>query len=104
MNYNFRKVLVTGGAGCIGMPICHELLERGIDVVLFDLHEQISIVQDRIDSRVQIFPGSILDKSGLRQAMLECDGVIHLAAHLGVRRTEVNSLRCLDININGTKS
>ena len=32
-----------------------------------------------------------------------CDGVIHLAAYLGVRRTEVNSLRCLEININGTK-
>ena len=29
--------------------------------------------------------------------------MIHLAAYLGVRRTEINNLRCLDININGTR-
>ena len=35
--------------------------------------------------------------------MIGCDAVVHLAAHLGVRRTEVNKLRCLEINIDGTK-
>ena len=46
---------------------------------------------------------SILDNSAIREAMIGCDAVIHLAAHLGVRRTEVNKLRCLDINIDGTR-
>ena len=36
--------------------------------------------------------------------MIDCDGVIHLAAYLGVRRTETNMLRCIEININGTKN
>ena len=103
MIYNFKKVLVTGGAGCIGMQVSNELLKRGIEVVLFDLYEQIHVIKNEINKNVEIFYGSILDDSSLREAIRGCDGIIHLAAYLGVRRTEINSLRCLDININGTK-
>jgi UDP-glucose 4-epimerase len=103
MNYRFKKVLVTGGAGCIGMAVCNDLLKRGIKVILFDLYEQINVIKDQINDKIEIFYGSILDESSLREAIRGCDGIIHLAAHLGVRRTEVNSLKCIDININGTK-
>ncbi|MDB4037937.1 SDR family NAD(P)-dependent oxidoreductase [Candidatus Thioglobus sp.] len=103
MNYKFKKVLVTGGAGCIGMPVCDELLKRGVKVVLFDLYEQIDAAKDHINKECEIFYGSILDESSLREAIKGCDAIIHLAAYLGVRRTELNSIRCLDININGTK-
>lgn len=100
----FERVLVTGGAGCIGMQVCRELSQRGIAVQLFDLPEQISIVQDQIGDDVSIYFGSILDKSSLRDSMADCDAVIHLAAYLGVRRTETNRLRCFEINIDGTKN
>ena len=103
MTYNFKKVLVTGGAGCIGMAICNELIKRGVKVVLFDLYEQIDTVKDKINDNIEIYYGSILDESSLREAVRGCDAIIHLAAYLGVRRTEINSLRCLDINIDGTK-
>ena len=103
MIYKFKKVLVTGGAGCIGMSVCDELIKRGVQVVLFDLYEQINTVKDQINDNIEIYYGSILDESSLREAIRGCDGIIHLAAYLGVRRTEINSLRCLDININGTK-
>jgi len=103
MSYSFKRVLVTGGAGCIGMAVCDELLKRGVDVVLFDLYEQVNVVKKSINNKVNLFYGSILDESSLREAIRGCDAVIHLAAYLGVRRTEINSLRCLDININGTK-
>jgi UDP-glucose 4-epimerase len=103
MTYNFKKVIVTGGAGCIGIPLSKHLSERGVEVVLFDLHEQINAVKDYIDPKIHVFSGSILDNSAIREAMIGCDAVVHLAAHLGVKRTEVNKLRCLDINIDGTK-
>tara|TARA_Y100000816_G_C26104322_1_gene586239 strand:- start:2670 stop:3680 length:1011 start_codon:yes stop_codon:yes gene_type:complete len=103
MKYKFKKVLVTGGAGCIGIQVCNELLKQGINVVLFDLFEQINVTKNNINKDIEIYYGSILDESSLREAIRGCDAIIHLAAYLGVRRTEVNSLRCLDININGTK-
>ena len=99
----FNKILITGGAGCIGLQICKQLVALKKNVVLFDLFEQINTVKKEINDSVEIFYGSILDESSLREAIRGCDAVIHLAAYLGVRRTEVNSLRCLDININGTK-
>ena len=101
---NYKKVLVTGGAGCIGMPLCKKLVEQGCEVVIFDLFEQIILVDKLIGPKIEKFCGSILDKTCLRDAMQGCDAIIHLAAHLGVARTENNKLRCLDINIEGTKN
>ncbi len=97
------SVIVTGGAGCIGLEVCKQLSQRGVEVRLFDLPEQILRVKHVIPSAVKISYGSILDPSSLRDAMEGCDAVIHLAAMLGVRRTELNKLRCLDINVEGTK-
>ena len=45
---NYKKVLVTGGAGCIGMPLCKKLVEQGCEVVIFDLFEQIILVDKLI--------------------------------------------------------
>jgi UDP-glucose 4-epimerase len=45
-----------------------------------------------------------MDSASLKDAVKGCDGVIHLAAFLGVKRTETYKLKCLDININGTKN
>jgi UDP-glucose 4-epimerase len=104
METQFKKVLVTGGAGCIGMQMCSELIQRGIDVCLFDLPEQIHSVKKNHLKKATIYYGSILDRSSLRDAMSGCDAVIHLAAYLGVRRTETNRLRCIEINIEGTKN
>jgi UDP-glucose 4-epimerase len=96
-------VLVTGGAGCIGLEVCAELARRGLGVRLFDLPEQVLRVKPAIPPGAQVFYGSVLDTSSLRDAMEDCDAVIHLAAMLGVRRTELNRLRCLEINVEGTK-
>lgn len=96
-------VLVTGGAGCIGIQVCRELDRRGIEVHLLDLGEQIARVRKALPEKAKVFYGSILDVSSIREAMDGCGAVIHLAALLGVRRTEVNRLRCLEINVDGTK-
>jgi len=104
MKTKIKNILVTGGAGCIGLQVCKDLIERGFVVRLFDLPEQVARVKQHIPSKVKIEYGSILDCSSLRDAMVNCDAVIHLAAYLGVKRTETNKLRCLEININGTKN
>jgi len=104
MSKKFKKVLVTGGAGCIGIQVCNELSQRGIPVCLFDLPEQVSGVSKFIPPDINVHYGSVLDCSSLRDAMAGCDAIIHLAAYLGVRRTEINKLRCIEININGTKN
>lgn len=90
------KVLITGGAGFIGLRVAQELLSKGHEVRIFD------IVKRQIEGVDAAYTGSILDPYELSHAMRGCDYVCHLAAALGVKRTETKRLECLFINIQGT--
>jgi len=96
--------LVTGGAGLIGLEVCKQLSEMGHIVHLFDLGEQINRSKNDIPDAIKVFYGSILDLSSLRSAMSGCDIIIHLGALLGVKRSESDKLRCIEVNINGTNN
>ena len=89
------KVLVTGGNGLIGQSVVNELLQNGLSVRSMD------ISKNRVDN-IENFIGSILDVNNVNKAVRGCDAVIHLAAMLGVKRTETNRLETLNINIQGT--
>ena len=89
------KVLVTGGGGFIGSSVARCLLSNGVDVRIID------IMESNING-VEKIKGSILDQNVVSEAVRGCDAVIHLAAMLGVRKTEIERLDCLNINIVGT--
>ena len=99
-----KKLLVTGGAGCIGYQVCKLLEEKKIKVVLFDVPEKIQKIGIKQSKYMRFFNGSIMDKVSLEEATRDCDAVIHLAAYLGVQRTEQNKSKCIEINIGGTKN
>ncbi len=100
---NIKKVLVLGGAGCIGYQVCKILERKKIKVVLFDLPEKIEKLDLKETKFLKFFKGSIIDEVSLNEAIKNCNAVIHLAAYLGVERTEKNKSRCIEINIDGTK-
>ena len=52
MTYKFKRVLITGGAGTIGIPTAKELISRGIKVVVFDLNEQLERLESFLDKKV----------------------------------------------------
>lgn len=94
------KILITGGCGFIGNAITKNLLNRGFDVKIFDLPMQFELNPPHND--VEVFKGSIMDIDAVTNAIKGCDYVIHLAALLGVKRTEEERLSCLNLNIQGT--
>lgn len=96
------RVVVTGGLGCIGLAVTAELVSEGFQVVVYDLPE--SRFEGYQQQGVSYVFGSILDKTCLLDSFSGADAVIHLAAYLGVERTEANRLRGLDINISGTSN
>ena len=102
-----KRVFITGVAGLIGRRLAEKLVTNGYAVTGFDLGEQVGIARHRLEAIAKIgdfsvTEGTILDRSGVVRAMRGCSVVIHLAAMLGVKRTEEDRLRCLEINITGS--
>lgn len=98
--FQSKLILVTGGGGFIGSCMVRFLVKQGFKVRVFDLSEQIS--KNPPPPGVEIYRGSILDANDVANAMHGCDYVIHLAAMLGVKRTEMKRLDTLNVNILGT--
>jgi UDP-glucose 4-epimerase len=96
------KILVTGGAGFIGSVTVEQLLKEGFEVVCFDLPEQLA--RSSPPKEAKVHQGNILSPDDVTSAIKGCEHVIHLAAMLGVNRTEMERAKCLDINIVGTRN
>ncbi len=73
------RVLITGGAGFLGINLTRFLVERGVDVVSLDMAPF-----DYPDMRERItdVQGDIRDPAAVLLAMQDCDAVVHTAAAL----------------------
>jgi nucleoside-diphosphate-sugar epimerase len=99
-------VLVTGGSGYIGAPLCEELLSRGIRVRVLDvlLHDQLAIA-DRLErAGVELVRADIRDASARRRALLGTDAVVHLAAIVGDPACARDPGLSHEVNVEGTRA
>ena len=98
------RILITGGAGMIGNETSKMLSENGYKVRIIDLPEEVKKLKKDIilDKNIEIFRGSILNQNFLNKCTKNIDVIYHLAAKLGVKRTERFKKDCLDVNIFGT--
>lgn len=79
------KVLITGGAGFLGINLIRYLLDRGIeDIVVLDLASFDYPEKDKIT----FFQGDIRDKAAVARAMKGCQCVVHTAAALPLYKPE----------------
>src|SRR5687768_2938476 len=99
------RVLVTGGSGCIGSWVIKGLLQRGLDVVTFDVEEntaRLQMIAPDLVSRLVVQTGRIEDTA--RVKALLADGVthvVHLAAVL-MPFCQANPVAGAMINVIGT--
>ncbi|MGH2866934.1 MAG: NAD-dependent epimerase/dehydratase family protein [Solirubrobacteraceae bacterium] len=101
-----RRYLVTGGAGFIGSHLSEALVEQGCDVIALDdlsTGSETNLTSLEHSDRFRLVVGSILDGRLLDELAAQCDGVVHLAAAVGVRRIIEQPLRSLVTNIRGTE-
>lgn len=98
-----KTILVTGGAGFIGRAVVKELLARGAEVrVLDSLVPQVHGHDPSLEGLrdCDFHHGDLRDRDAVVDALCGIDGVIHLAAEVGVgqsmydirRYTEANDL------------
>ena len=99
-----KTVLVTGGAGFIGLHVVPMLLEKGYDVRIFDnmfRGDRDAVNELAKTGRVTLVDQDVRYGGALHAAMAGCDSVIHLAA-VSINKSVADPYESMDINTIGT--
>ena len=95
---------MTGGAGFIGSSLCHDLLERGNEVVCLDnfaTGKKENIKDLRGNPGFRLIDGDIRDPETCNKAVKGVDVVLHQAALGSVPRSIADPATTNAVNING---
>ena len=98
--YEGKRILVTGGAGCVGGNLCRELskLNAGKVTILDDLSSAYEWNIPRAKN-IEFVQGSILDDEMLKRVFKDKpDYVFHLAAHFANQNSVDNPEKDLMVN------
>jgi nucleoside-diphosphate-sugar epimerase len=103
MNFKYKKVLVTGGAGFIGSHLVEALVSAGCQVVVLDnltggRFSNLAMVRDRIE----FHEADIRSLMVLEKAADGCDAIFHLAAVVAVQQTIKDPVDSAMVNDIGT--
>ena len=103
------RVLITGGYGCIGSWVARELLERGHQVWMYDLRQDLRRIQMILEpeqlQQVNFVEGDVTDLERLRQTFreLQISHLVHLAG-LQVPVCRADPLLGARVNVLGTEN
>ena len=102
------RILVTGADGFIGSHLVEKLVLNGFDVNAFtyynsfDSYGWLDYISPDIKNEINFFPGDIRDFNSVKNAILGCNKVIHLAALIGIPYSYKSPQSYIDTNITGT--
>jgi NAD dependent epimerase/dehydratase len=106
INWNGRRVLVTGAAGFIGSHLTERLVALGANVralVRYNSSGRRGWLEDSpVKDSIEVVFGDVRDFFGVREAMQEREVVFHLAALIGIPYSYSAPQSYLHTNIEGT--
>jgi UDP-glucose 4-epimerase len=88
------KILITGGAGFIGLSVATVLAKKNHEVIIYDIGTQ----DIKIDNIEQI-KGDIFNALHLTNILKECDGVIHLVGSSEARTPQKRPQMSFALNV-----
>jgi len=96
-----KCVGITGGAGFIGSNLSARLLNEGYEIVVVD--DLSTGLLSNVDLKRTTFHRiSITDSKALRNALIDCETIFHLAARGSVPRSIKNPIATHEVNATGT--
>jgi UDP-glucose 4-epimerase len=97
---NYRRALVTGGAGFIGSHIVEKLLQRGIETIVLD---DLSVGKpENLPEGAELITGDVCDRSMVQKTLSGVDVVFHQAARVSIRDSFRGFVEDAHTNVLGT--
>ena len=93
------RVLVVGGAGYVGGPLCDELIKQGHEVKIIDL----LLYENSFFKNISLIRENILDWASIKKYVYWSDAVIWLAALVGDPACSINPDLTYHINTESIK-
>jgi UDP-glucose 4-epimerase len=97
-----RRVLVTGGAGFVGVNLASVLARLGYSTRCYDNFSTGRRDDAERAGYDEIVEGDVLDAGSLVEAARDCTHVVHLAAQCGVPASVEDPVTDCDVNVRGT--
>jgi len=96
----YRRALVTGGAGFIGSHLVERLLSEDMRVVVLD---DLSVgKRENVSADAEFVKGDVRDPGTVLTAVSGVDVVFHLAAHVSIRASVAGFYKDAETNLMGT--
>ena len=106
MNWNSKKVLVTGAGGFIGSHLTEQLVQLGAKTRAFTHYNALGswgwLDESPLKNEIEVVSGDISDRDSVLQAMKNVDIVFHLAALIAIPYSYSAPDSYVRTNINGT--
>jgi nucleoside-diphosphate-sugar epimerase len=100
------RVLITGGAGYIGLLASERLLAAGRDVTVLDslLHGQVDLAERLKRAGARVLRGDVRDSAARADALVDVGAVVHLAAIVGDPACARDPDLSQAVNVEGSKT
>lgn len=106
MNWQTKKILITGAGGFIGSHLTEELVRRGAWVRAFVHYNALGrrgwLDTSTLKDEIEVVAGDIADRDSVRSAVSGVDVVFHLAALIGIPYSYQAPSSYVQTNIVGT--
>jgi dTDP-glucose 4,6-dehydratase len=106
LNWNGKRVLVTGGGGFIGSHLAERLVELGAATRALVHYNALGtwgwLDQSSYREQIQVVAGDVCDRDSVRQAMQGVEVVFHLAALIAIPYSYHAPASYVRTNVEGT--
>src|SRR5664279_4116045 len=108
MDWNNRKVLITGAGGFIGSHLTERLVSEGASVRAFVRYNSrgnpglLRQLPAKTLAQIEIFPGDLRDAQMVEQAISGCQTVFHLGAIISIPYSYRDPYAVAETNFLGT--
>ncbi len=108
IDYNGKRVLVTGAGGFIGSHLSEKLVELGAEVNCFIRYNSrndwglIELLPPHIKDKLVIVKGDLKDSDCIRKSIKDIDIIFHLGSVIAIPYSYVNPRDVVETNVIGT--